>query len=313
MIYFKISSTLALVETSKTAAENTIRKMDRLYLMIVGLGTFTLVHSIFAANERQFGLAVAESVLLLGISVLLYGIWLYRDANHAIFINNRIDRKRMLFGIWHLVFVPLVITQIFGWGMYIEWFQVYVLESTFRLGDIYIPTIMVTIFATYVSSIGIVVFNLYREIRRGLTRIEQMSVAGTPPKVIIQERILLVNRMGSSIRIKFFMFLVVLAATTAMTMDFLRSYSLGVIVLLPVVFLVIIPYISSRLLRSASRLSVKIREKTVNLRTRAESVDSGTSSTTQAVPSDSDRLETDTGSHIMEHEPDTEPEDEGHE
>jgi len=261
LIYFRISSSLAVVDISSKATVKSVRRMDMLYGVIVGLGGLTLVHSFLSAQAGQFGLALAESVLLLGISVLLYGIWLYRDANYAIIQAKRISKKRMIMGLWHLIFVPLVIMQIFEWGGRIEWFQYYVLESTFNLGPIAIPTIMLTIFATYVSSIGIVVVNLYREIRNSLARLERMASAGTPPSVVAEERLHLVGRMGSSIRIKFFMFLVILAGTTVMTMDFLRSYSLGVIVLMPVVFLIAIPYVSSKMLRGASRVSGKMRER----------------------------------------------------
>ena len=261
LIYFRISSSLAVVDVSSKAMVKSIRRMDVLYGAIVGLGGLTLVHSYVSAQAGDFGLALGESVLLLGISVLLYGIWLYRDANYAIIQAKKLSKKRMIAGLWHLIFVPLVIAQIFVWGGRIEWFQYWVLESTFNLGSVAIPMIMLTIFATYVSSIGIVVVNLYREIRNSLTRLERMAGAGTPPAVVAEERLQLVGRLGSSIRIKFFMFLVILAGTTVMTMEFLRSYSLGVIVLMPVVFLILIPYVSSKMLKGASRVSGKMRER----------------------------------------------------
>jgi hypothetical protein len=44
-------------------------------------------------------------------------------------------------------------------------------------------------------------------------------------------------------------------------MDFLRSYSLGVIVLLPVVFLLVIPYATSKMARGVSRATAAIRSR----------------------------------------------------
>jgi len=159
------------------------------------------------------------------------------------------------------VFVPLVIVQMFIWGSEIQWFSFFILESTFDLGPIPIPTILLTIFATYISSIVIVVVNMYREIRNSLLRLDRMAAAGTPPAVVAEERLHLVGRLGSSIRMKFFMFLVILAAPIVVSLNFLQSYSLGVIILMPVVFLVVIPFLASKMLRGASRVSGRMRER----------------------------------------------------
>jgi hypothetical protein len=53
-------------------------------------------------------------------------------------------------------------------------------------------------------------------------------------------------------------------------MDFLQSYELGVIVLMPVAFLVVIPFISSKIvkvLNQASRIGKKKTESTVEIKT----------------------------------------------
>ena len=161
-------------------------------------------------------------------------------------------------------------------GQHIEWLKFYVLDNVFHLGELRVPTIMLTIFAAYLSSIVIVVVNLYREIRKGLSRINEMAVLGTPPIVVEQECVDLVENLGSSIRMKFFMFLVVLAGTTVLTMDFLRTYSLGVIVLMPVVFLLVIPYASSKMAKGISRASGAMRSRRDDARSLSEIADGST-------------------------------------
>ncbi|MFW9799824.1 MAG: hypothetical protein ACFFD9_05275, partial [Candidatus Thorarchaeota archaeon] len=260
-IYFRISSGLSITSGTQEQLIRGIRRLDYLYGGVVGLAGLTILHSYISAGAGNYALAVAESVLVLGISLILYGIWLYRDASSTILHTQTVNRRRMALGLWHLVFVPISIAQIFDWGFHIEWFEFYVLREVLRLGEIYVPTIVLTIFAAYISSIIIVVVNLYKEIRNGLSRVKEMAVLGTPPLVVEQECVDLVEKMGSSIRMKFFMFLVVLAGTTVLTMDFLRSYSLGVIVLLPVVFILVIPYVTSKMARGVSRASSAIRER----------------------------------------------------
>jgi hypothetical protein len=274
-IYFRISSGLSFTRGSQEQLLRGLRRLDYLYGVIVALAGLTIGHSYVSAGSGNYGLAVLESVLLLGISLILYGIWLYRDAASSVLHSQRISRRRMFLGLWHLIFVPIVIMQLFDWGQNIEWLKFYVLDNVFHLGEIQVPTIMMTIFAAYISSIVIVVLNVYRDIRKGISRLGEMAVLGTPPIVVEQECADLVESLGSSIRMKFFMFLVVLAGTTVLTMDFLRSYSLGVIVLLPVVFLVVIPYTSSRMAKGLSRASSSMRSRRDGGRTLTEIADDG--------------------------------------
>ncbi|MHA2300443.1 MAG: hypothetical protein ACXACD_05770, partial [Candidatus Thorarchaeota archaeon] len=261
LIYFRISSGLSITRGSQENLLRGLRKLDYLYGGVVALAGLTIFHSYMMAGAGEYGIAVAESILLLGISLILYGVWLYRDSSSSILATQNISRRRMVLGLWHLIFVPIVIIQIFDWGQHIEWLKYYVLDNVFHLGELRVPTIMMTIFAAYISSIVIVVLNVYREIRKGLSRLHEMAYLGTPPIVVEQECVDLVESLGSSIRMKFFMFLVVLAGTTVLTMDFLRSYSLGVIVLLPVVFLLVIPYASSKMAKGLSRASGAMRSR----------------------------------------------------
>lgn len=311
LVYFRISSGLSITRGTQEILIRGIRRLDYLYLAVVGMAGLTVLHSYISAGAGDYGLAVAESILLLGISLVLYGIWLYRDASSTILGTQRIGKKRMILGLWHLAFVPIVILQIFEWGKHIEWLEFYVLQNVFRLGEVAIPTIMLTIFATYISSIVIVALNLYREISKGLMRVQEMAVLGTPPVVVEQECVDLVEKMGSSIRMKFFMFLVVLTGTTVLTMDFLRSYSLGVIVLMPVVFLVVVPYMSSRMAKGVSRVSAIVRGRLTKERSLSEIADEGA----EIVPViDEVRLDTPkiepVEEAILESEPDVEPETE---
>jgi hypothetical protein len=203
----------------------------------------------------NYGVALVLTIALLGCSVLLYGLWLYRDATDAVLVRGSLRRRRMVMGLWHLVFVPLVIFMILVYGVEIDWFRAYIIDESFVIGDLMIPAIMTTIFTAYLSSILVVVINLYREVSKGLKKIVKMEEAGTPDSIVEDEKTSMVSRFSSSIRIKFLMFLVVVGATTVMSMDFLASWELGVIVLLPVAFLVVIPFISSKIIQVFSKLS----------------------------------------------------------
>jgi hypothetical protein len=255
VMYFRMSSSMRVEDKSKEELKKSVRNLDGLYLAIIIASGLGIVASYGTYMSGDYGIALILTVALLGASVLLYGLWLYRDAMSAVLVKGTLSRGRMILGLWHLVFVPVVIAMILIYGVGIDWFKAYIIDQTFAIGGLVIPTIMTTIFVAYVSSILIVVVNLYREVSKGLKKIVKMEDAGTPSGIVEDEKTSMVSRFSSSIRIKFLMFLVVVGATTVMSMDFLASWELGIIILLPVAFLVVIPFISSKIIQVFSRMS----------------------------------------------------------
>jgi hypothetical protein len=255
VMYFRMSSAMRVDVKSKEGLMRSVRNMDRLYVVIVMATGLGLASSYYTYLAGEYGLVLVLTVALLGGSVLLYGLWLYRDAMSAVLVRGALSRKRMILGLWHLVFVPVVIVMILIYGVGIDWFKAYIIDQTFAIGGLVIPSIMTTIFVAYISSILVVVVNLYREVSKGLKKIAKMEEAGTPVEIVEDEKTSMVSRFSSSIRIKFLMFLVVVGATTVMSMDFLASWELGIIILLPVAFLVVIPFISSKIIQLFSRMS----------------------------------------------------------
>ncbi len=260
-VYFRMAASTRVDDKSMEGLKKSVKRMDRLYMLIVLASGIGLAGSYMYYSVAEYGLALVLTIVLLGSSVLLYGLWLYRDAVSAVLIRGALSRGRMALGLWHLVFVPVVIIMMLSYGTEIDWFRHYVIDQYFAIGDLRVPAIMTTIFTAYVSSIIVVVVNLYREASKGIKKIAKMEESGTPADIVEDEKASMISRFSSSIRIKFLMFLVVVGAATVMSMDFLQSYALGVIVLMPVVFLVIIPYISSQIIKVLGRASGAARGK----------------------------------------------------
>ncbi len=251
LLFIKISSTILSSPRKVEDVTRSVTYLDRTYLVIVAASGALVVHSWLLYLNGSYVYALLESVILLGASVLLYGLWLYRDAYASILVSGDINRKRTALGMWHLVLVPFIVLLIFEYGRYIEIFAWNILENVtpFVIGNVVIVPMLMTILTTYLSSIVVVVVSFYWEIQKGLRRIEDMKNSGTPGNVITDEQVLLIGRTGASIRIKFLMFLLVLGAITVMQLEFLRSYSMVAIVLLPILFLVLIPFISTRIIK----------------------------------------------------------------
>ncbi|MFW9849984.1 MAG: hypothetical protein ACFFF4_12675 [Candidatus Thorarchaeota archaeon] len=260
ILFVKVSSVISTSPRKTDDVQGSIRQLDRIYGVIIAVSGFLFIHSWVLYTQEAYAYALIESIILLGSSVLLYGLWLYRDAYSSILQRGNISRGRVALGVWHLFLVPFMVLLIFFYGGFIELFQRFIIEvPPIVVGDLPIIPLLATILGTYLSSIVIVVVSFYREIRKGLKRIDDMAASGTPKNVIDEEQALLIGRTGSSIRIKFLMFLMILGATTIMQLDFLRSYSMAAIILIPVVFLIFIPFISSRLVKGFPRLIERIR------------------------------------------------------
>ncbi len=260
-LYFRLAPTMRRTGSTIEELKKSVKRMDRLYILIVLASAAGLIGSMWFYSIGEYGGALILTVVLLGTSVLLYGLWLYRDAVSAVMIRGSLNRKRMIAGLWHLFFVPVVIILILTYGTEIDWFKAYMIDDAFVFGDISIPVIMTTIFTAYLSSILVVVVNLYREVSTGLKKLQKMEKANTPKSIMEDERETMVNRYSSSIRIKFLMFLVVVGAAAVTTMDFLQSYQLGVIVLMPVTFLVVIPFISSKIVKVINKAGSAARRR----------------------------------------------------
>ncbi|MHA1907426.1 MAG: hypothetical protein ACW98Y_09045 [Candidatus Thorarchaeota archaeon] len=252
-LYFRVASGISNEAKSFEQIERGTTRLDRTYGTVLTIAMILFGHSLISGQAGDYTLALIESITLIGLSVLLYGLWLYRDAYTAILQTGDLNRRRMGAGIWHLVLVPVMIFLIVLWGNSIEVFRALILdENTFTIMDTSIPMIILTIFGTYFSSIVIVVINHYRETSKGLHRIAHMEFTGTPESIVQEEKSLLVERTSSSIRTKFLMFLLLVGVTTVTSLNFVRSANLAFLILLPVVFIVIIPFISSKIIKAVS-------------------------------------------------------------
>ncbi len=263
-LYFRVASSISNEAESVEQAERGTKRLDRTYGIVLIVGMAIFGHSLYSGSIGDYTMALIESIVMIGFSVLLYGLWLYRDSYSAILHTRTLNRGRIAAGIWHLALVPVMIIQILLYGNQNETFQALILEeNVFNIMGIPLPMIILTIFGTYFSSIVIVVINHYRETGKGLQRIANMEFTGTPASIVEGERSLLVERTSSSIRTKFLMFLLLVGVTTVTSLNFVRSANLAFLILIPVVFIVIIPFVSSKIIGFASGRKFRRRPKDV--------------------------------------------------
>ncbi|MDF1538299.1 MAG: hypothetical protein P1Q69_05305, partial [Candidatus Thorarchaeota archaeon] len=257
--YFKMASSMRIEGKDVDSLKRSVKRMDRLYIVIVGATGVAAIASGLAYIALNYELAVILAITILGVSVLLYGLWLYRDAVASILVYDKLSRKRMILGLWHLFFLPLTIFMILIYGAKIGWFDEHVVQASIDIAGITIPKITTTIVTSFLSSIIVVVLNVYRETSQGIKKLDRMIASNTPEDVLQAERTMMVQKASSSIRIKFLLFLVVVGGATVLSIDFIISqYSILLIVLIPVLFLVVIPFISSKVLQALGFMKSKV-------------------------------------------------------
>ncbi|RKY70245.1 MAG: hypothetical protein DRQ24_09600 [Candidatus Latescibacterota bacterium] len=252
IIYYSISKKFKTLETTADISriKQSLKILNYLYLAIMIAGLATISSAFMFASSGNYALAVALLGLIPMEILLLYGIWMFRDTTEII-VTEKFNIVRFVLGLWHLLAVPAVIFGLFEWGAHIEWFAVYILQDTINLGFAIIPTLYLSLLGTYITSFVVIVINIYREAIRNRNRIIQMRAGGTPEAVLLDEKETIMERLSNSIRLKSFIFLVILGASIVTTTNLLRYYQLGVVVAIPLLIIVIVPYITSRILKLA--------------------------------------------------------------
>jgi len=248
-IYYGISSKLkkGAVTDSEGRIVMNFKVLNTTYviLTLVLIGLLGLAYTY--CTKGFYELAVAVLSLSLMELLLVFGVWLYRDAAITL-ISEKTSIKRFLFSFWHLLLAPIIILLIFEWGANIEWFAFYILKETMNLGVITVPSIYISLLGTYTTSIIFVALNSFLNSRQLSRRIKEMRSGGTPEKVLNKEKIEQLGKISNYIRIRFFAFLVLLGASIVSTVPLLRYYQLGVIVVLPLFFIVLVPYLVSKIM-----------------------------------------------------------------
>lgn len=258
-IYYRVTQSVKERRAQATEFTSGLKILDKIYIIVLAVFIVTLALAFNYARVGTFDLATALVALSLIEILLLSAIWMFRDTNEILFAE-RFNLKRFLFGLWHVVMVPILIYLIFYFGVNIEWFEVHIAGDYVNIG-ITVPKLFISLMGTYIGSYAVIVINIYRESRRLMMRIGEMRSQGTPPEVLRQEKELNISRLSNSIRIKFLMFLVVLGAAIVSTTKLLQFYQVGVVVVIPLIVIVLIPYLASKILSIFNFTAQKIKRE----------------------------------------------------
>jgi len=258
-IYLWIARKTRVIHEDPGAIRGIARLLNIVYIVVFTGFLVSVYTAEYVSRKGQYTLAMGLASLALIISILLTAIWTYKDLS-LIIITEKYSRRGFLFCLWHLAIAPILLLLIFRYGLSVEWFYVHVVEDIIVVYDYQIPKLLISVMGVYVSSFAIIVVKLYREALKTLGKIRFMRYRETPESVIVNEKVDSINRMTNSMRIKFLMFLAVVGATVVSTTKLVQYYAIGLVVILPILIIVVIPYITLRLLLIVGKISREIRK-----------------------------------------------------
>ena len=252
-LYYLIGKKMHMARGNIEQLGASLRMLDVTYVVtfISFIGIVFLAHAKFVQGDPSTAAALIGLSLL--VSILLAGIWIYRDINKMILLE-KFDKIRPMLCLWHLVVVPLLIFAIFRYGAYIEWFEAYILEDTIRVYGYSIPKLLLTLLSTYIGSFAVLIVNLYRDCGRTIRKIEFMRKEETSEDVILMEKVSNLQKFSESIRIKFLIFLALIGAAIVSTAKILQYYTIGLVVVIPILLVVVVPYLVSRVVGVLGRI-----------------------------------------------------------
>ena len=243
IIAFSLFVSILQYRLSKAYAREPEKNIKYMYLLYaIGMATAISLFLLSYFDLINPGFQILSYAMSFLLIIVLYGLWIYMDGYKSIKLRMK-TRLSLALGLVHM-FIPIYIMQIIiQEGATIEWFQEYIIEQQSSLGPIHGPALFISFLTAYVTTYLVVVFTAYRDIAKARQKVLSMSRFEVPEKLIQSEENYQLRRLSSGIRIRILLFLGLLGLSLITALPFLKTISL-LIVVIPIILLIIGPYIS---------------------------------------------------------------------
>jgi hypothetical protein len=178
------------------------------------------------------GIALLGSALGLLLSSLAFMERVNIDASDSIYI----DKRPMNFlAVVHVALIIVVLAIFILAAPLVDWFNYYVVKQSFTVGPISIPRLYLSLVTPVVTSVALILYTSYHDLKNVLKRLELARVSGESWKVIWQQKEETVSKLASNVSLKIFIFLVTVSFAVISTTQIGRYAEQGMLVLLPFV------------------------------------------------------------------------------
>jgi ribosomal protein L40E len=176
------------------------------------------------------GVAMLASALGLLLSSLAFMERVNIDASDALYIDRRASN---FVAFLHVLLIMLVLAVIMISAPLVDWFNYYIVKQSFDIGPIRIPRLYLSLVMPVVTSVALILFTSYGDLKNSVKRLELARVSGENWKIIWQQKEETVSKLASNVSLKIFIFLVTISFAVISTTQIGRYTEQGMLVLLP--------------------------------------------------------------------------------
>ncbi|MFX1257958.1 MAG: zinc ribbon domain-containing protein [Promethearchaeota archaeon] len=200
-------------------------------------------------------LILAGSLLL---AVYSYMILMSRDITINIYLE-KIYKRNIILEVFQMTFMLINIIMILLVGYTMDWFRYYLVESTFDFGDLSIPRLYLSIIAVFFTSLVLVIFTTYIQLRKTVHHILKQRKQGATENLLLFLKDQNSSRLITHTGYKTIVFLVTILVAIVSTTNLLTNENgiLLVIILIPFVIAGFSALITHRLIEREKRKKEK--------------------------------------------------------
>ncbi|MFX1257957.1 MAG: zinc ribbon domain-containing protein [Promethearchaeota archaeon] len=202
------------------------------------------------------------TLLILAGSLLLavygYMILMSRDITINIYLE-KIYKRNIILEVFQMSFMLINIVMILIVGYTMDWFRYYLVESTFDFGDLSIPRLYLSVIAVFFTSLVLVIFTTYIQLRKTVHNILKQRNQGATENLLLYLKDQNSSRLITHTGYKTIVFLVTILVAIVSTTNLLTNENgiLLIVILIPFVIAGFSALITHRLIEREKRKKEK--------------------------------------------------------
>lgn len=226
--------------TTSSSTKQLVR--GRLMYNVMTIGTIIMIAGgLYAAVVlKNGGIGMLASALGLLLSSLALMERVSVDASDAIYLEKK---RTAFFTFVHLILIVAMLLIFMISAPLVAWFNYYVIQQPYTIGPVSIPRLYISLVTPVVTSIALIMFTSYSDLKNQLIKIGKLQQSGSSWKVIWQQKEEAVSRLESNVAFKVFIFLVTIAFAVISTTQLGRYAEQGMLILAPFVIVWLVVFL----------------------------------------------------------------------
>jgi len=222
-LYEEMEEEISLTEQKKEKKQKIVgtTPFTKVYLGIL-CGTIT----IFIIGSLIAGIIPQVAVLLLAASLLMgifgYMILMSRDITANIYLE-KIRIRLFILEMFQMSFLFFNIVDILIVGSTIPWFNYYLIESTYDLGDLKIPKLYVSVIGVFFTTLVLMIIITYLQLRKSVRNIQDQRKEGASDNLLLYNKDQNSSRMITQMGYKTVVFLISVLVAIITTTNLLNT------------------------------------------------------------------------------------------